>query len=211
MIRLLIADDHQVLLDGFISIFDDIEDIDVVATAHNGKEVLSYLKEHEVDVILLDINMPILNGVETCKKVTKLYPEVKIVALSMYDQQSYFKRMIQYGAKGYLLKNDNTSEIERAIRKVMDGGRYVSSQMQSMMSSIDYISGKKTSLMGTELSPRELEVLQLVAEGMTDQQIAKKLFISVHTVNSHRKSLLLKLDAKNTAALVKKAMEKGVI
>jgi len=211
MIRLLIADDHQVLLDGFISIFDDIEDIDVVATAHNGKEVLSYLKEHEVDVILLDINMPILNGVETCKKVTKLYPEVKIVALSMYDQQSYFKRMIQYGAKGYLLKNDNTTEIERAIRKVMDGGRYVSSQMQSMMSSIDYLSGKKTSLMGSELSPRELEVLQLVAEGMTDQQIAKKLFISVHTVNSHRKSLLLKLDAKNTAALVKKAMEKGVI
>lgn len=211
MIRLFIADDHQVLLDGFISIFDNISDILVVGTAHNGKEVLSFLSENEVDVILLDINMPVLNGVETCKKITKKYPNIKVVALSMYDQQSYFKRMIQYGAKGYLLKNDDTNEIENAIRKVMEGGRYVSSQMQSMMSSIDYIAGKKVSLMGAEISPRELEVLQLVGEGMTDQQIASKLFISFHTVNSHRKSLLLKLQAKNTAELVKKAMEKGVL
>lgn len=211
MIRLLIADDHQVLLDGFISIFDTIDDITVVGMAHNGKEVLSYLEDNPVDAILLDINMPILNGVETCKKITKLYPEVKVVALSMYDQQSYFKRMIQYGAKGYLLKNDNSEEIEKAIRKVVDGGRYISSKMQSMLSSIDYISGNKASLMGSEISPRELEVLSLVAGGLTDQQVASKLFISYHTVNSHRKSLLLKLDAKNTADLVRKAMEKGVI
>lgn len=211
MIRLLIADDHQVLLDGFISIFDTIEDISVVGTAQNGREVLKFLENNSVDVILLDINMPVLNGVETCKKVTKLYPKVKVVALSMYDQQSYFKRMIQYGAKGYLLKNDGSEEIERAIRKVLDGGRYISSKMHSMLSSIDYLAGKKVSLMGAEISPRELEVLSLVAEGLTDQQVASRLFISRHTVNSHRKSLLLKLDAKNTADLVRLAMEKGVI
>ncbi len=211
MIRLFIADDHQVLLDGFISIFDDLQDIEVVGTAHNGKEVLAFLSENEVDVILLDINMPILNGVETCKKVSKKYPAVHIIALSMYDQQSYFKRMIQYGAKGYLLKNDKTEEIIRAIYKVTEGGRYVSSQMQSMMSSIDYLAGKTVSLMGNQLSPREVEVLNLVSEGLTDHQIAKKLFISYHTVNTHRKHLLIKLDAKNTAELVKKAMEKGLL
>ena len=211
MIRLLIADDHQVLLDGFISIFDEIEDIEVVATAHNGKEVLNYLKKNELDVILLDINMPVLNGVETCKLVSKKYPDVRVVALSMYDQQSYFKRMMQYGAKGYLLKNENTDEIVKAIRKVMEGGIFISAQLQSMMSSIDYISGKPSSLLGTVLTPREKEVLLLISEGLTDQDISQKLFISHYTANSHRKNLLLKMDAKNTAELVKKAMEKGII
>ena len=155
--------------------------------------------------------MPVLNGVETCKKITKKYPGVKVIALSMYDQQSYFKRMMQYGAKGYLLKNDGAELIEKAIRMVVSGGRFISPQLQSMLSSVDYLSGKAASLMGSEISPRELEVLSHVASGLTDQQIASKLFISFHTVNSHRKNLLLKLDAKNTAELVKKAMEQGVL
>lgn len=211
MIRLLIADDHQVLLDGFNSIFDSIDDITVVGSVQNGKQVLEFVKDSDVDVILLDINMPILNGVETCKKLTKLYPLIKVIALSMYDQQSYFKRMMQYGAKGYLLKNDDSKTIEKAIRMVISGGLFISPQLQNMLSSIDYLSGKKVSLMGSEISSRELEVLNHVASGLTDHQIAKKLFISYHTVNSHRKNLLLKLDAKNTAELVKKAMEKGML
>ncbi|MDH3649772.1 MAG: response regulator transcription factor [Saprospiraceae bacterium] len=211
MIHLLIADDHQVLLDGFISIFDDIDDIEVVGTARNGQEVLDFLSDNETDVVLLDINMPVLNGVETCKQITKKYPHLHVVALSMYDQQSYFKRMIQYGAKGYLLKNDSVEEIERAIRQVMDGSRYISSQLQSMLSSVDFMAGNNKPRFGSEISPRELEVLQLVAEGHTDQEIASQLFISHHTVNTHRKKLLTKFDAKNTAELIKKAMEKGVI
>jgi len=211
MIRLLIADDHQVLLDGFNSIFDPIDDITVVATALNGKEVLNLVSESEIDVILLDINMPVLNGVETCKKLSKKHPHVKVIALSMYDQQSYFKRMMQYGAKGYLIKNDSAETIEKAIRMVVAGGRFISPQLQNMLSSIDYLSGKKVSLMGSEISPREEEVLNHVASGLTDHQIADKLFISYHTVNSHRKNLLLKLDAKNTAELVKKAMERGML
>lgn len=211
MIRLIIADDHQVLLDGFNAIFDQIDDIEVVATAQNGKEVLNLLKTQQTDVILMDINMPVLNGVEACKKITKSYPGIKVIALTMYDQQSYFKRMIQYGAKGYLLKNDKADEIESAIRKVVEGGIYVSSQLQSMLTSIDFISGKKSSMMGFEISDREKEVLSHIAEGRTDQEISKLLFISFHTVNSHRKNLLLKMGAKNTAELVKKAMNKGIL
>ena len=211
MIRLLIADDHQVLLDGFISLFDDVPDIEVVGTAKHGKEVLSFLEENEVDVILLDINMPVMNGVETCKKVSKKYPEMKIIALSMYDQQSYFKRMIQYGARGYLLKNDSAEEIEKAIRKVSDDGRYVSSQMQHALTSVEFISNNQKSKGVKDISERELEVLGLIADGGTDQEIAKQLFISFHTANSHRKNLLIKFDAKNTAELVKKAIEQGRI
>ncbi|MFT4568209.1 MAG: DNA-binding NarL/FixJ family response regulator [Saprospiraceae bacterium] len=211
MIRLLIADDYQVLLDGFNSIFDSIEDITVIGTAQNGKEVLEILKTSAIDVILLDINMPVLNGVETCKKLTKQYPGIKVIALSTYDQQSYFKRMMQYGAKGYLLKNDGAETIEKAIRMVITGGRFISPQFQNMLSSIDYLSGKKASLMGSEIAPKELKVLNNIASGLTDLQIADKLFLSFRTVNSHRKNLLLKLDAKNTAELIKKAMERGVL
>ncbi|NND35300.1 MAG: response regulator transcription factor [Saprospiraceae bacterium] len=211
MIKLLIADDHQVLLDGFISIFDSIDDIEVVATAHNGQEVLDYLDDHPVDLVLLDINMPVLNGVETCKIISKRHSGVKVVALSMYDQQSYFKRMMQYGAMGYLLKNDAVEEIERAIRLVLDGERYVSTQLRDLLSSINFLAGNNKQVYGSEVSPRELEVLQWVAEGFTDPQIAEKLFISNHTVSSHRKNLILKFDAKNTAELVKKALERGII
>ncbi len=208
MVRLLIADDHQVLIDGFKSIFDYEEGISVVATALNGQEVLDHLKEIDVDVILLDINMPILNGVETTKRLTKKYPEVKVIALSMYDQQSYFKRMMQYGARGYLLKNDPIDEILTAISTVMEGQRYISEKLRDQLSSIEFLTGSKQDI---EISTRELDVLKLISEGMTDSEMAEKLFISSHTVNSHRKNLLSKFNAKNSAVLVKKAIEKGLI
>lgn len=210
MISLLIADDHQVLLDGFIAIFDTVNDIEVVCTAHNGTEVLARLESHQVDVVLLDINMPVLNGVETCKKLTKKHPQTKVIALSMYDQQSYFKRMMQYGAQGYLLKNDTAEVIEAAIRSVHNGEVYVSEQMKAKLTSIDYLIGKNT---GSDpvISDREREVLQLIADGCTDQEVADRLYLSHHTANSHRKNLLSKMGAKNTAELIKITMEKGII
>lgn len=211
MIQLLIADDHQILLDGFKSIFDNIDDIEVVGTANNGQEVLDFVAQQVVDVILLDINMPVLNGVETCKRLTKLYPSIHVIALSMYDQQSYFKRMIQYGACGYLLKNDNIDEIEKAIRTVMSGEKYISSQLQEQFASIDFLAKTSRDNYSAALSPRELDVLKLVAEGFTDPKIAEQLFISHHTVNSHRKKMLSKFNAKNTAELVKISMERGII
>lgn len=211
MIKLLIADDHQLLLDGYIAMFEHIDDITVIAKAHNGKEVMEHLTEVSPDIILMDINMPVLNGVETCKKITKKYPDTSVIALSMYDQQSYFKRMMQYGAKGYLLKNDSAEEIEKAIREVHQGERYISSQMREHLASIEYLSGTQSKYKAVDISNREKEVLQLVSDGYTDQQIADQLYISYHTVNSHRKNLIIKLDAKNTAELIKKAMEKGFI
>lgn len=209
MIKLLIADDHQILLDGFKSIFDSIEDIEVIGLAHDGLAVLEQLKEKQPDLILIDIKMPNLNGVETCKKVIKKYPGIKVIALSMHDQMSFVKRMFQFGASGYLLKNDSAEIIEKAIRQVMDGGQFLSPQIENNLnpSLIKVNSGSENDL----ISEREKEVLLLVAEGNTDGQIATQLFLSVHTVNSHRKRLLSKFNAKNSAELVKICMERGII
>ena len=206
-IRVLLADDHQVLLDGFISIFEGIEDVEVVGAVKNGQEVLDFLEENQVDVLLLDINMPVLNGVETCKKVTRKHPNVKVLALSMYDQQSYLKRMVQHGASGYLLKDDSAEEIEKAIRVVTQGERYVSSQLQDRLTSIDFLARQNKTVF--TVSQREKEVLELLSQGFTDQEIGDKLFILFHTVKTHRKHLLSKFNAKNSAELIKKALEKG--
>jgi len=209
MISVLIADDHQVLLDGFVSIFDDIEDINVIGTVSNGKQVLDFVALKSPDIILLDINMPVLNGVETCKWLTRSHPEISVIALSMYDQSSYYKRMMQYGAKGYLLKNDNAEEIELAIRKVMSGDTYVSSKMQMAIQDAEVPTPESPT--SFDVSKRELEVLHEIAAGYTDQQIGEKLYISHHTVTSHRKKLFQKLGAHNAAQLVRIAMEKGLI
>lgn len=210
MIRLMIADDHQVLLDGFKSIFDATSDIRVIATAKNGREVLRILEEQTPDVLLMDIKMPDLNGVETCKKAVKLYPDLKVIALSMYDQMSYVKRMFQFGASGYLLKNDSAEIIETAIREVVRGNPYLSPQLKSKMSDpLVGLRGEENQM--ENISEREKEVLVLLAGGLTDGQIAEKLFLSVHTVNSHRKRILAKFHAKNSAELVRICMEKGII
>lgn len=208
MIRLLIADDHQVLLDGFKAIMEKEEDIQVVATASNGKQVLDILKENKVDLALLDINMPVINGVETCKKITAKFPEVKVIALSMHKKQSFIKRMMQYGAKGYILKDDPASTITEGIRQVMNGDKYFSPRIMDIVLSTMTSTNTGAS---NEISDREIEVLQLISQGLTNQEIATKLFLSHHTTESHRRNLLEKLDAKNTAELVRRGLEKGYI
>jgi len=207
VINLLIADDHKVLLDGFISIFEKENDIDVVATAANGLEVLDHLSKKEIDICLLDINMPELNGVETCKKITKRYPDIKVVALSMYKQSSFIKRMKQNGAKGYLLKDDNAEELLDAIRQVNDGKEYYSKQLVDIL--VNNVLDKNYNQ--DSVTKREKEVLELIAEGYTNLEISKRLFLSEHTIISHRKNLISKLNAKNSAELVKLSIEKGFI
>lgn len=208
MIRILLADDHKVLLDGFVSILDKDENIEVVATAQNGKEVLQLLGEQEVDIVLLDINMPELNGVETCKKIAKDFPDVKVIALSMYKQQSYVNRMKVNGAKGYLLKDDSAEEIVKAIHTVHEGKDYYSSQVMAILNSQNL---SRQDLIVESITRREKEVLELISQGMSSRLISEKLFVSYYTIETHRKSLLLKFDAKNTAELVKVALEIGVL
>lgn len=208
MIKLLIADDHKVLLDGFLSIFEKVENIQVMGTANNGQQVLDFLKDQEVDIVLMDINMPVLNGVETCKKITKKFAAVKVIALSMYRQVSYIKRMKQNGAQGYLLKDDSSDTMIEAIQKVHEGEEYYSSQLKDIL--LNSVFQEKASK-STNVTKREKEVLEHIAKGLTNAEIGSKLFLSEHTIISHRKNLLSKFNAKNTADLVRIAMEKGII
>lgn len=208
MIRVLIADDHQLMLDGLAKIIEDIPDMELAGTVLDGKAVLQFLQSHMVDIILLDINMPGLNGVEVCKRVTKKYPDVQVIALSMYKRQSYIQRMLQFGAKGYLLKDDRAKEIENGIRQVVAGEHYFSSQIKLDLFSLVQ---KGNQSQTHTITPREIEILECIAYGLTNQEISEKLFLSQHTVESHRKNILSKLQAKNTADLIRLAIEKGLI
>ncbi len=207
IIKILLADDHKVIIDGLMATIAKHNDMKVVAFAHDGRQVMDLLKDQEVDVALLDINMPELNGVEVCKKISKYHPGVKVIALSMYDAQSYVKRMHQYGAQGYLLKDDGAEEVIAAIRTVYQGDSYFSPRVNKPEDHT-YSAQSSASLV---ISEREMEVLALIAEGYTNGEIAERFFLSPHTVVTHRKTLLRKLDAKNSAELIKNAMEKGMI
>lgn len=207
MIQLLIVDDHKVLLEGFISIFNSQYNIAVAASAKDGHEALHVLSQTKIDIVLLDINMPKLNGVDTCKIISEQYPDVKVIALSMFKQASYVNRMKLNGAKGYLLKDDSSEEIVEGILQVYAGKEFYSNQIKEVLSNPKL----KTDLDAASITRRESEILELIGEGLSTKLIGERLFISMHTVESHRKNLLYKFKAKNTASLVKRAMEIGIL
>ena len=211
MIRVYIADDHQVLLDGLNTLLSNIEGLDVVGMGHHGQEVLHFLKDNDVDVVLLDINMPVLNGIETCKILQKDYPEVKVLALSMYEKASFIQQMLKNGAAGYILKNTGQDELVDAIRTVHRGDQYLSkvvsdTLMQSLM-------GKASAARQyiPEMTRREKEVLVLIAKELTTQEISDQLHISLNTVETHRKNLLSKFGVRNSVGLIKMALERGLL
>lgn len=209
MIKLLIADDHQLIIDGIKLMLIDQEDIKCIAEAKNGKEVLEILKNETVEVILMDIDMPELNGLDTCKLVKKMYPEVKILALSMHKEASMIKLMLENGASGYLLKNAGQDEVLGAIRRVHNNQEYYSPDvLQTIMRSLTKSAEAQSSKpVLPSLTRREKQVLKLIVEEYTTGEIAEKLFIGFGTVETHRRNLLMKLDARNTAGLVRMALE----
>ena len=211
MIRILIADDHQLLIDGIKSTLSGIEDFVVTAEAGNGYQVLEKLDEGtEVDVILMDINMPKLDGLECTKKVSKKYPHVKIVALSQYDEKRFVKRMVKNGAHGYLLKDSGKDQIEKAVRTVHSGEKYFCERLSIRMVEQE-LKEENTSALFPKLTARELEVVNLICKEHSSQEISEKLFISFHTVESHRANLMYKAGVKNTAGLVRWAVENDFV
>lgn len=206
-IRLMIADDHQVLLDGLVMMLNNSDKIDVVTTASNGMEVLEKLPEYDVDVLLMDIQMPELDGYETAKAVVEKHPKVKVITLSMHSERIYIERMYEAGVAGYLLKSAGKEKIVKAIEQVYSGESYFSSEVAVAM--LSKSSSKKTAITGSSLTKREKEILGLIASGMTNPEIAEKLFLSTDTIKTHRKNMMRKLNVNNTAALVKFALENG--
>lgn len=211
MIKILIADDHQLLIDGLKATLEGIDDFSIVGEAYNGYQVLEKLDEGlEVNVILMDINMPKLDGLECTKAVIKKYPQIKIIALSQYDEKRFVKRMVKNGASGYLLKDSGKDQLEKAIREVHAGRRYYCERLSIRLVEQE-LKDENTSSLFPKLSKRESEVLNLICKEYSSQEISEKLFISFHTVESHRANLMYKAGVKNTAGLVRWAVENDFI
>ena len=203
-IKIFIVDDHYMVVEGIRSLLQHEKNIEWMGHAGNADSCLSFLRQQLPAVILMDISMPGLSGIELCKIVREKYPSVFIIALSTFNQQSFIQKMMDNGASGYVLKNATQEELMEAIETVAAGKTYLSDEIASVLRKDD-----DSTL--PVITRREKEVLDLIAQGLTNQEIAEKLFISSATVDTHRKNLLAKLDAKNTASLVRIAMENRLI
>lgn len=212
--KILIADDHTMFVDGIESILEDVADFEIAGRCYDGESVLKFLTHGHFDILLLDVNLPDINGIEVCKEVLKARPEVKILAISMFNEESFVSEILNHGAKGYILKNTGREELLKAIRTVATGESYFSKEvtetiMKGLMNRRKAAS--KSAAFFPKISRREKEVLKLIVEEFTTQEIADKLFISLKTVESHRSSLLAKLNARNSAGLVRIAIENNLL
>lgn len=212
MITILVADDHKVFRDGIISILEDIDDISVIGEASDGRAVLELLQKISPEIILMDISMGQASGINTTQLVRKEFPQVKVLVLSMHSESGYIVKMLEAGASGYLLKDAGKEEMIRAIRTVYEGNTYYSKRVSSaIVEHLRFPNRPATKKTDVPLTKREIEVLQLIAEEYSNPEIAEKLFVSIRTVDAHRRNLIEKLSVKNTAGLVKYAMKNGLI
>ena len=208
IIRLIIADDHEIFRKGLRIILNELDEVKVIAEAQNGNEVFEILKHQKADLILMDIRMPVMDGIEATRKMTEKYPEVKVIALTMFEEISYFNQMIEAGAQGFLLKKTNKDELQRAINQVMEGENYFS---EEFISNVNRNQRPASRIAGIELTDREQEVLELICKGMSNAEISKFLGVSARTVDGHRAHLLEKTGAKNSPHLVMFAIKNGLI
>jgi DNA-binding NarL/FixJ family response regulator len=215
MIQVLIADDHNMFVDGIESILKGEDHIQVAGKCFDGRAVFDMIKAIDIDVILLDINLPEMSGIEVCKKLTEEYPKIKVLALSMHNDESFVTEILKNGAMGYILKNTGKLELIKAIESVYNGQSYFSDEVTRiiMKSLVKQRQGTKStgSRPTPKISRREKEVLELIVREYTTQEIAGELFISLKTVESHRRSLLTKLNVRNTAGLVRVALENDLV
>lgn len=211
MIRVLIVDDHQIMRDGLALMLDDAPGIIVAGQASDGREALEFLQSQIADVILMDINMPAVDGIEATATITKLYPDTKVLALTMLDQGSFIQLMLRNGASGYLLKTVGKDELVHAIAKVYEGGRYLAEETTDILLNTVAKQQHASRVHIPSLTRREKEVLKLIAQGLTDTEIASRLYISLTTAKSHRKNLRSKLNARNSAEIVRIALERGML
>lgn len=200
---IFIVDDHYLVIEGIRSLLQHEKNIDWMGHAMNAASCMDYLKHHQPHVVLMDVNLPDKSGTELCKEVKKLYPNVLILGLSTFNQQAVVRNMMDNGASGYVLKNATKEELLEAIELVVNGETYFSEEVVHSLS--------EPQPQQPVITRREKEVLQLIAEGLTNTQIADKLFISIPTVNTHRKSIIEKFEVKNTATLIGKAIKLGIV
>ena len=210
MLRILLVDDHQLFLDGMGTLISQLGEMQVVATANNGTEAIEILKNKPCEIVIMDINMPQMDGIETTQQVTRLYPQTKILIVSMDLSAEAIKKAIQAGASGYILKNTGKEELKLAIYHLMEGEDYFAKEVMMQLTKTYMPQNQVKHESRVHLTKREREVIKLMVEEYAVSEIAEKLFISVQTVETHRKNLLKKLNLKNNIALVKYAMKHGL-
>jgi len=214
MIKVVLTDDHKLFRSGIKSLLQSLDDFLVIGEAGNGQELLDFLAQTDSapDVILLDLEMPVMDGIETLKKMRETFPEAKAIVLSMHDDEKFIIHMMELGARGYLLKNAEPEEIDQALRSVVDTGYHFSEKISMiMLKGLVKKEKLKTGFSNKEaLSEREVEVLRLICEELTAAEIAEKLFISPRTVEGHRNKLMEKTGARNIAGLVVYAIKEGI-
>lgn len=217
-IRVLLADDHNLVRAGIRALLQNFPDMQVVAEAENGREAMGLIRTHNPDVVLMDIAMPELNGLDATAQLVKEFPKLRIIILSMHVTEGYVLAALRAGASGYLLKGAATSELELAIKAVARGETYLSSAVSKYV--VDtYKRGTGSAITSTnepggrqiDLTPRQREVLQLIAEGHSTKEIAQKLKISVKTAKTHRSELMRRLDIHDVAGLVRYAIQTGLV
>ena len=211
-IRVLIADDHKIMLAGLRSLLEKQTDFDVVGEADNGRLAVKMAHEKKPDVVVMDVSMPDLNGIEATMQICESLPETRVIALSMHSDKRFVMGMLRAGASGYLLKDCASQELANAILQVATGKKYLSPEITGVVLG-DILQGESSGEVATatsQLSPREREVLQLIAEGWSTKQIASHLYVSVKTIETHRRQIMKKLDLHSIADLTKYAIREGL-
>lgn len=210
-IKILIADDHQLFREGLINLLSDSSEIEVIAQAEDGKETIIKARKFNPDIVIMDIGMPVMNGVEATEILKKELPNIKVIAISMHSDKHFIKGMLEAGASGYLLKSCTYDQLIESINAVYSGKKYLSDKITEVIIQ-DYLE-KEEEIPNNDskLSERESEILKLFAEGKTSREISELLFVSVKTVGTHKQHILEKLELKTTTDLVKYALKKGII
>jgi DNA-binding NarL/FixJ family response regulator len=211
-IKILIADDHTLFRKGICALLEDEQDMVIVGEAENGREAVRLVSSLRPDVVLMDIAMPLLNGLEATRQIKHEHPSTRVLVLTMYDHEEYFRQMLEVGASGYIIKRAAATEMVSAIRAVYNDEAVLSPAITRLLLE-DYLNREahKEESDPLALSSREREVLQLIAEGMTSREIAQILSLSIKTVQSHRTSLMQKLDLHDRGDLIKYAIQKKII
>ena len=202
-IKVLLADDHPLILDGLNMVLSNNNSIKVIGSAANGDEVIEFLEQNETDLIILDINMPKMDGISCSRILKKEYPRVKVIILTMYPQKSFVNEIVKIGIDGCLLKNNTGKELVTAINRVMDGKSYFD-HLAEFTQMVDEVFQFK-------LTQREIEIIKCLADGLSSPEMAKKLYISEHTVRTHRKNILKKTGMASTSQLIRYATEQQII
>lgn len=211
-LTIIIVDDHDIFRDGLVSLIAQKYDNITVYEAQNGKVFIDKIINTKPDIVLLDINMPVMNGVEAAKKALLMYPDLKIIVLSMFGDKDYYFKMVELGIKGFLLKNAGKTELELAVANVLKGGHYFSSELlESIINDVSKHKNNKQTGLLQQLTNRELSIITLMSHGLSTADIADKLFLSKKTIEGHRSKLLEKTNTKNSIDLVVYAIKNNIV